>query len=86
MSKIKSNKIKSKYTYQELWEMLSKMYEDKNKESHSKIVIYQGCKTNGTVSRSGLDLNLCNDPTCPSCNMFNELLEEEAKNFLNENT
>lgn len=46
------------------------------------IVIMQGCKTAGIVIRSQHDLNLCNDPTCGSCNMYHELLAEEAKTFL----
>lgn len=43
------------------------------------IVIYRGCKTYGAVKITGIDMNLCEDPTCKSCTQFAQAVDKEMK-------
>lgn len=45
----------------------------------SEYIMYQGCKTHGLVKRTSSNMNLCDDPTCPSCSEFNKALKDYAK-------
>ena len=46
-----------------------------------EFLVMQGCLTNGIVQRSALDLNLCDNEKCVSCQQFHEALEKEAKKY-----
>lgn len=45
------------------------------------IKFMQYCKTQGFVTRSSSNLQLCNDPTCGSCNAVNNALKEEISKW-----
>jgi len=50
-------------------------------DKERKMVLYQGCKTYGTVKRDGLNLNLCSDPECVSCQAIHEAIKKEVENY-----
>jgi len=39
-------------------------------------LVMQGCRTHGAVTRSTLDLNLCSDEKCVSCQQFHQSLKD----------
>ena len=45
------------------------------------VMMMQNCLTNGLVNRTGLDLQLCNNPNCINCQAFHKAIEEELKNI-----
>lgn len=74
---------KVKVTKEQIEKELLKILEQKKPSNDRNIVIGQLCKTRGHIVRTALDLNLCNDAECPSCQMIHKLLDAEAKNFKN---
>jgi len=73
--------MKNELTAKEIEEFIKEVFTQK-KHKERKIVMYQGCKKYGWANRSEFDLNLCDDPECPSCRMWDELIAKEAKYFL----
>lgn len=53
---------------------------------HNQIMIGQYCKTKGFIFRSGLDLNICDDPECGSCNEFDNAIKKAANSFIEDTT
>ena len=51
-----------------------------------RLSIRQGCKTYGWVDRSPstYGLNICPDPTCPSCSMLSDMIKEDANKYFDE--
>ena len=47
----------------------------------NEIVIGQGCLTKGFVTRSWLNLNICNNPDCTSCREWDNAMKEELKSL-----
>ena len=45
------------------------------------VMMMQNCTTNGLVNRTGLDLQLCNNPECINCQAFHKAIKEELKNI-----
>ena len=52
----------------------------KNKER--TFVIHQYCKTKGIVRRDMNNLNICSDPSCSSCAVWNDGMNEVMKEFV----
>ena len=48
----------------------------------SKIVMWQGCLDQGAVERSDWNLNLCSNPDCVSCRMWDDAIKASAEEFL----
>lgn len=59
LKQIKDITIYDELTYEKVNEIL--------KDLKSFFVLYGGCKTNGIVKRTSLDLKLCNDVECRGC-------------------
>jgi hypothetical protein len=65
-------------------EILKEWFEDivnNNINQKKEVVIWQGCLDQGGVERSSHNLNLCSNPKCVSCRMYDDLLYEESKKF-----
>jgi hypothetical protein len=69
-------------TLEKLEEYVQDIFNNPKWTNEREIVIYQGCITKGAVERSSINLNICDNPNCPSCKMLSDALAEEAKNFI----
>lgn len=49
------------------------------RREEGRLIMYQGCKTNGIVLRTTENLNLCQDPECVSCRRFENLLTDNLQ-------
>ena len=72
--------------YKELTlDKLKEIIDDITFNNKSKLILFQGCLTNGVVERTGLDSKVCDNPNCGSCRNFEEaidkILKEELKNI-----
>jgi hypothetical protein len=68
-------------TMERLEKTIKEILLDTPKVDDKEIVIGQGCLTNGYVTRSYLDLNVCNNPDCKSCREWDNAMKEEFKNY-----
>lgn len=46
-----------------------------------KIIMMRNCLTNGIIHSTEIDLKLCSNPECKSCQAFHKAIEEELKNI-----
>lgn len=69
------NKENNRLSLEELEKTLLNIYNITDKPNR-KIVIAQGCKTNGPVLRDMNNLNLCLDEECPSCTELKKILNK----------
>jgi len=70
-----------KLTEKKLIKLIEEILEDTKKES--SIIFYNWCETKGIVTRSNLDLNLCNNPNCKSCRELSKAIKETVEERFN---
>lgn len=73
--------IPHEITLEDIEKAFTDIFQERKDNNKRKVVIGQGCLTQGYVTRDEFNLNLCNNPKCASCQMFHKLIEEEIKNL-----
>jgi hypothetical protein len=71
-------------TLEDLTNTLMEIFYNKPKEETRKVVGFRGCLTKGWVDIG--EMFHCGNIECPSCNLMDKLLREEAENFLKESS
>lgn len=67
-------------TIEQLTKVIKEVISDTFKPNNKEIVIGQGCLTNGYVTRSPANLNICTNPDCTSCRAWHkELIDMTTK-------
>lgn len=71
---------KSTITVEELKQYLLDIFRTSDTDD---VIFSQGCKTHGIVNRRKSKLNICDDPTCPSCSALAKELHDQLTNEKN---
>jgi hypothetical protein len=62
-------------------EKLKKFMAELKPDTDREFIVMQGCLTKGIVQRSTLDLNLCSNPDCTSCQQYHNSLKKHVENY-----
>lgn len=73
-------KFKGTLSLKALEDYLMSIFNSRPKKNN--IVFGQYCKTQGFVTRSSLNLMLCNDPTCGACNAMHNAIKEVTPKWI----
>jgi hypothetical protein len=71
---MENNDFKSEITIEKLQEIINNVFTSQ-KESNSFVMI-QGCRSKGFVKRTPIELNLCQDIECKSCQTLIKALNQ----------
>jgi hypothetical protein len=68
--------MENNITIEQLTKVIKEVISDTFKPNNKEIVIGQGCLTNGYVTRSPVNLNICGNPNCKSCKEWDQAMKD----------